>query len=508
MIPYRFSFIISFLLVFCAYRAYTLLDEIRFPDIIGMAGFGGAFLLLAFFGPQSDKAVMGSAGLLAFYLLLFFFYSVRALTVKHFHILLAFAVLTEVAVSSYIGVATVRTTDREGYPSRYEDIEILLDEREEDSFYRTEFARWYSLNDPSLYHYNGVSTFSSTVNVSTTKFLEGLGMSAWDTGNRYAFAESSPFASALLNIRYLVARDGVWSGNAYWSDIAQQGDAVLLENQAYLPFGFLASDELAGYAVNEDNLFLSQNELFRRATGLTGDLFTVIDMVHVGHKNLGVYRQSLGNYTYEEEVAGEAKTLKWNYEVPEDGAYFVYALISGVDKMSITMEGETLDTAEIKRPYLFPAGEFGAGEIFSVTADVPEETAKGSIRIFVARFDDALFDEGYRVLSESPMDVTAFTDTKITGAIDAPRDGLLYTSIPYEPGWRAFVDDAETEIIPLGGSMAMVPLTAGNHTIEFRYFPGGMKAGLLVTGLCVLLFVALVWLEWRGIWPKRDASHE
>jgi uncharacterized membrane protein YfhO len=355
----------------------------------------------------------------------------------------------------------------------------------------------YTINDPALYNYDGVSLFSSTVNVSTTRFLERLGLIGWDSGNRYSYADSSPLTAALLNIRYMTARDGVWHGKlAYWNEIANEDMTILLENQRNLPFGFMADGALADYTGEGAHPFDNQNELFRLLSGEDTELFTLLDMIHVGHENLDVFRQGLGEYRYE-SLGADGMRLKWNYEAPEDGMYYAYAEIDKAEKTEISMDGNVLSSPETRRPYIFPVGEFLAGDIFSLSADLPDETTRGNARIFVARFDDARFDAVQAALAEGAMKIDSFTDTEISGTVSVAVDGLLYTSIPSEPGWRAWVDGDETEIIPLGGSMAMVPVTAGQHEIMFRYFPGGMGVGLIVTASAVVLFVVFAWVGRR-----------
>lgn len=64
----------------------------------------------------------------------------------------------------------------------------------------------------------------------------------------------------------------------------------------------------------------------------------------------------------------------------------------------------------------------------------------------MAEQNDAVFDEGLSRLSRSVWNVTEDTDTRLSGTVDAAEDGLFYTSIPYENGWRAYVDGVEVPL--------------------------------------------------------------
>lgn len=57
-----------------------------------------------------------------------------------------------------------------------------------------------------------------------------------------------------------------------------------------------------------------------------------------------------------------------------------------------------------------------------------------------------VFERGYRKLLEGALNVTKYDDTIIKGNIIAEDDCLMYTSIPYDGGWKAYVDGKETEV--------------------------------------------------------------
>ena len=103
----------------------------------------------------------------------------------------------------------------------------------------------------------------------------------------------------------------------------------------------------------------------------------------------------------------------------------------------------------------------------------------------------AVFEQGYNLLRENVMETTYFNDGgKIEGTIDAKRDGLFYTSIPYEKGWQAFVDGQEVELTPVANSLVAFRITQGKHDIVLKYKPNGFVPGLILSILCALAFAA------------------
>ena len=61
------------------------------------------------------------------------------------------------------------------------------------------------------------------------------------------------------------------------------------------------------------------------------------------------------------------------------------------------------------------------------------------------------------------------------------------------------MDGKEVEITPVGGAMLAFKLSKGPHVIELRYTPEGFKAGLVISILAVLIFIAMVIFRWKKI---------
>ncbi|MDL2233868.1 YfhO family protein [Ruminococcaceae bacterium OttesenSCG-928-L11] len=500
MIPYRFSFLISFVLLTVAYRAYTLLEDIGRKTLIAMAGSGVVLAVCTVLGPQEKAATIGTVVLTAVYMGCFLlFYKSRKMKLQQLSVLLGIVMLAELGYSTWIGVKTVSTSAYSTYLSKYSEVQELLSlrEKKDNDFYRTEMAAYYTTNDPSLYGYDGISIFSSTVNADTTRFIKAIGLPAREAGNRYCYAETSPLTNALINMRYLITRNGaIADGKTFWQETGRSGDAVLFENQRYLPMGFVVGDGVLEFSTEDvgENPFLFQNQLFQRLAGVEGDLFTLVDMIHVGHVGYDVYRQDWGKYEYVKQEDAEEGHVKWNYQLPDDGIYYAYVDMSKTSKVKVSLNEVVQRTHDYKNPYIFCLGNYTKDELVSLTMDVEEGTEKGNLRIYVAKLDTALFDDGYERLRDEPLQLTHFSDTAVAGTVTALQEGLLYASIPYEKGWSAYVDGEEAEIHTVLGSMAAVYVPEGEHFVEFRIVPAGFRLGAAASIGCLIVFAGLIWL--------------
>ncbi|MGX8704092.1 MAG: YfhO family protein, partial [bacterium] len=89
-------------------------------------------------------------------------------------------------------------------------------------------------------------------------------------------------------------------------------------------------------------------------------------------------------------------------------------------------------------------------------------------------FDDRQKDARIEVLANAREDAFSLE-------VSSAKDGLLFAAIPYEQGWKAFVDGREAKIVPAETGFSGLWLSAGEHTVRFVYVCPGFVAGVLIS---------------------------
>lgn len=508
MIPYRFSFLFSFVLVCLAFRAYHVLERKSFWDALIAALFMGLILLLAV-DVQEPRVIWGSAIIIVLILALVMLYSKKIIPKNALSVALCLLVFTEMCFNGFIGVGKVTVTTTDDYPRGGENTATVISqmkEMEADTVdrWRAEMTTTQTLNDGALNKYSGISLFSSMANDSITNFTQDMGLASWASGNRYIYIENSPVTNLFLNLKYMISRNGEYNNTEYFTEVASSEQVKLLKNEAYLPMGFMTNSDLLDYKLSEtwsdpENPFDKQNEFVKLATGGTEDIYTPVEVINQGHtdyEKFKVDKMKYGEYTITTVETGLKPHLKYNYEAPEDGMYFGYMSAPSCDNMTLMINDETKGTFAIKRPYIMCLGYYNKGDKISFYCDL-EENASGKVKVYCNYLKADVFDSMYKKLGESTLNATEVTDTKLKGEIDVKEDGLFYTSIPYEKGWSAKVDGEPVEITPVGDAMVAFKLTAGKHTVELNYVPDGFVIGLTATLLGILVLVGLGVLQNR-----------
>ncbi len=82
--------------------------------------------------------------------------------------------------------------------------------------------------------------------------------------------------------------------------------------------------------------------------------------------------------------------------------------------------------SNVDRGYLLELGTLAPGTEVKLTADEAGEPVKCD-RLPVLRGRD---DPGHDRLNQSPMYLTSWKDTKLSGTVSAAKAGMLFTSIP------------------------------------------------------------------------------
>lgn len=106
------------------------------------------------------------------------------------------------------------------------------------------------------------------------------------------------------------------------------------------------------------------------------------------------------------------------------------------------------------------------------------------------------FDEAKR----SDFRLRLFNENRIAGDVQCNKPGILVFQMPFDRGWRAFVDQAQTPTLKADVGLLGIKLTEGRHHVKLRYLPPFFPIGLAVTGLSLVIFLVCLW-RWPRITP-------
>ena len=524
MIPYRFSFLHSFVVLYMAYRAWMLRKTFSAAQIAGAGLVTAAVLACSEELLEKETWELGDMSLDVPVYLLFNILAIGSalaallygapprkateeeagsrkyrLSFNRAKSWILITMCLEMVATLIVFGLSFTGTSVKNYPKGTKHAASVIrymHEREEDTlFYRAESTHSQTLNDGALNGYNGVSTFTSSANVKTTEFMKALGYGAKNTYNRYCFEESSPVSNLFLGLKYMIDRDDKDKSSTYFEEINHYGTVTLLQNTAYLPLGFLAEKDLAGLDFSASaGTFQFQNQLFYAATGvadvyhyLQGDSLTI-----TGHDVNITSQNSSGFCEYSDCASGSDVT--YTYVADRDGFLCIHLNLPKRNDFYVSINGVEKYKETISLPQMLAVGDVAQGDVIDIRIQC-DKGEKSTMTVSAAILLEDRFFRGYEVLKASPLELTEFDNTSLEGTISCNRDGLLYTSIPQNGNWSVEVDGEEAVITLVGECMVAVELQQGEHTVSFRYENKAFSLGWKITLLCFLLFGFLVWKD-------------
>ena len=527
MIPYRFSFLFSFVVLVMAYRSYGVSKRPQWRIILSMIVFLG---LAACSDSRQDPVFLAfNLGFCAIYggLLLSekrpkqvvieeedgpsvqIIPLTRSETARNrtTACLLLGAMALELTCSVVIFGLRFGGTDVSNYPNGKQDtadvISYMQDMEADTPYYRAEFTHTQTLNDDALNGLNGITMFSSSVNVRVTNWMAALGYGAKPTYNRYSFEEASAVAALFLNLKYMISRSQPVLDSDIFQPVYQVGNVTLLENKAYLPLGFLTHEALASVSVDDPTAgsFQFQNLLFQAATGLQTPVYQEIETYTTSSDTQTIsvsQRASSGYCSYTSEA--DTGNVSIFFTVPQDGEVCLDLSASERNSFTVYKNGESLYTETMSLDQMISVGKCAAGDEIEISFRCKADES-GRLELTAAVLDGSVFQIGVDLLRQSTWEIQSLTDTSVTGTVEVTDRTVLYTSIPSNGNWTATVDGVQTEPILLCDTMVGLRLTPGQHTITFTYQNTALQQGIAVSLTALAIFLCLTALSYSP-WKK------
>lgn len=494
-LPYRWSFMYSFILLMLAYKAFTRLHEFSGRAILG-AGISvlGFIILVQELGSKNveEITVLISIIFVVTYCLVFALMKDPKYQQSAVAVLLLCCVIGEVACAN---------TDRysmdqlkSNFVGDYGDFETLkeeLDEYDGTDFYRMDLTYNRARMDPAWYGYNGVSTFSSMAYERLSNVQSDLGIYG-NYINSYTYHLQTPVYNMMHSLKYVVDNDeNVTVEDDYFNQLMSAGKFTAYESEYYLPIGFGVNSDLLNWQTDMTNPFTVQSDWFEYSTGVS-DVFGMMNIDEIQYYNMDEITSGLetGDIYYTKSGDGEGE-LTFILKTDETKHCYLYVNSHDFDSIRITKDGNDY-TQYTDEPYIYDLGIVTPEEEIIVVITI-EDSDYGYIDFYPYYVNDDKLNEGYEILKSRQLNVTSFKETKINGTVSAESDTLFFTSIPYDKGWTVKVDGveiAEDDYIALQDAYLCFNLPAGEHEIEISFMPQGLLLGAGISALTVIALIA------------------
>lgn len=354
----------------------------------------------------------------------------------------------------------IGTTSRSSYLLDYDAVKTVTQTVADDdsSFYRMDkkFGS-RSNNDGAWHNYHSISTFSSTSNGAMEKFFGELGFE--HSFNAYKYNGATLVTESLFSVKYAIS-NRILTESPLRSYYTGSDGEFIYKNNYTLPIGFMTYNDPYGWEADSANDagIANQNSLIKNLTGIS-NVFTL---------------------TYENATDA-------SFEVKPVKAGHLYMIVrnTSCDTVTATINSSEYTYKDLKKGgTIIDLGYATPDDIIVISGDT-------SMNASVYTLESSRFIEAFNILNNNSLNVSEFTNNKITGTVNASKDATLICSIPYDKGWSVYIDGKKAETNDIYGALISVNVPAGEHTVTLKYMPVNFILGCIITSLCIIILIGI-----------------
>ncbi len=496
-LPYRFSFMYSFVLLIMAFKAFKDIKDYSAKQFLatGIAVMGFIVLTQKIESLNvTELAFWISIAFTGVYTLIITLFKNKNYSYTIVALLLLCTCGSEIAVANTNNYSMGQS--HTNYLNNYNDFENIYNsiKKQDDSFFRLEQSNLLTRMDNSWYYYNGSSVFSSLANERLSNAMRDLGLMG-NYINSFTYHPQTAVFNAMFDIKYILDNDNSINNSLIYEDVCGNDTYFAYKNKYVLPLAFGVNSQTKEWKTNSvTSPFTLQEEWFASASGVE-NVFKNIPIEYVSYSNVIEFfpgEIESGSLNVNKEHSEDAASYIIEIVVPEDENVYIY--LKSRNAKSITISGDFLEKSQNmdNNFNIIDLGFHYAGENIFIEVNVPEDKGDETVQFFAAGLDMKKFIQGYEILSQSVLTDIDFNETDIKGKINMNKDGVVFTSIPFDEGWTVYVDGKKTEYYAISEAFLAFDLTKGEHTVEFKFMPKGLLIGAAVTLCSVALFIIII----------------
>ena len=485
----RFSFLFMFFMIYIACRNFYKLDKIRIiPSVI----FIGVYIRIAeYISTQylvflERKDIIISCCFVCLYVILLF---ILSRIPKGKKILTGILIVT-VLIELYLNFSDCLITNKKmkiisSYKNFYNDICPKINNLD-DKFYRVDGNYYFSYLDGMIC---GTSGITSSLSTNDGNFYRSM----YDYGFSLTYTTISneinklPIMDSIMGVKYFYSKDKIeepiynYKKSIFtkkynyvykeWRD----KEVFLYENPYALDLGLLVDKDYYDIYENSnfDNNYEYLNALMKSLTGNNKDILKPYQ---------GEY---LGNNEYRFTIDNDSPYLYFSYDYKISINWTSYESIY-INNQYVTT-GNSDDVGIMKVPNKYN------GEDIIVRIGYDNYSSQNTVvdSLIMYYFDLDQFKEDIEILKNKEIDIIKIEKNVVEAKYNSNEDSIVFMSIPYDTGWRVYVDNKKVKYFNMGHGFMGIEVPKGSHTIKMKFYPNNLFLGIFITLIsmsCLIIY--------------------
>ncbi|KRO08265.1 hypothetical protein IV59_GL001259 [Paucilactobacillus hokkaidonensis] len=508
--PYRFSFLMSFWMLWLA--AHTLTPDFHvtwrqlIPIVTVITGiYVYLGLNLSSFTYLTWGQLLISIGMCVVGLIW--------LTIPRYHAPILYDLVffllvgSEVVTNAYTSlnnISYVTQSDFGNYTTQLNKT-VKTIQKKDTGFYRIGQTFMRTKDDPMQADYNGGSHFGSTLEPSIPSFMGSIGQP--DGDGFVTYTNGTQVSDSLLNMRYFMASQPTQSiigGRATSSilpavstkpDLSRQkavsSDSLTktTKNNNALAIAFGASDKITSLNSKTSDPVARQSKIYQTLANdkSTSSLFEVQNFDHVTFDNVQSASKITGTIFTKQNLIKNAEVKMTFTPKTNESYYLTFGSSLDADSGSYYLNGKKLSQyPTFRNTVVINVASNQKGEPVTLTFKLKRQTLWMQ-NVSLYKLNQKHFNRLNTTLKSESLHVTSHSNTRINGTVKINKNHqVLMTTIPYSAGWHAKVDGKPVATKKAIKTFLAIPISKGNHHVQLTYRPPYLITGISVTLVSIL----------------------
>ncbi|MBO5937997.1 MAG: YfhO family protein [Clostridia bacterium] len=545
---YRYSFMLSFLLLTMAYRGIGNLKRVG-----GKFLFCVASLILLFVAVcnkltfdsyvVTDNALLPLETVWLTILATVVLLALLCLWIRHEHpkyresisAILVAVVCIEIFCSSLTCVVQfdddVSYSTHSSYSNFIGDLRPIVNKvkAQDDGFYRMEKLAHRKFNDNMALGIRGFSGSTSTLNSETIDFLRTMGYVSRSHLSQYR--GGNPVNDSLLGVKYLIDKNESDLLIHQYDAICSDEKYTAYQNPYALSLAYGVDSSFRDFDPSEHHpIFTRLNQMVGAMTGDPTHSAMFRPITRYEEKLSSTCTSTPEGYqtTYTKSSSAAEASVTFHFTATRSANYYFYPPSPLYAEVALSVGDETRGKyLGRENTYAVMLGYFEEGEPVEVTLTLSEETPSLSLYhsyYYFYYIDEENLKTSFEILKQNPQFIIEeHTDDHLSGHITTEQaNQMIFTSIPYDEGWKIYLDGEEIQYDKTMDALISFDIQeAGKHTLEMKYRPSTYRLGMIISLSGLFLFLILCLADWlffrkrrRKLWSETwlledfDRDHE
>jgi len=512
--PYRYSFLLIYIMLILGYRSLTQMDDDRL--VVKLSGIFLVYVLYSAFILVKGSEVVGKkeialdAVILTAIIVVIYLYMKKRIAALVFISALLLIQIFDLGENLHNSFYYFGFLDLAEYQNYVDEVGAVIDDvkSQDDGFYRMEKYFRRTHNDAMQFQYNGLTHFSSCEKKDVIKYMGKLGFR--DNGN-WSFYDtgSTALLDSLFGVKYILSQHSE-TGKPYnkvGKKIFDDNKYYTYQNPYALPIVFSADEGIYNVTMDGNDPFAFQERIADAVNNKENRILREGKVANISLVNLREQSRNGDSITYEKINKDEDGYVEYEVPVEEENHKLIFMVYFNADYLqnaSIYKKDEEMSPYFDKYYWkIIDMGDKSAGKSFHIRVYGWDDTLNISGAHFYFEDYDNLANWYEEVVSDECY-LEKITSSHLKGVANISEGKDLIFSFPYEDSWEVLIDGKTAVTKKAAGMMLGAEAKSGKHEIELIYHPAGRVPGIVISIIAFICMIVVSLCDRHNIlWAKK-----